>query len=549
MRKLRLFCSLLAIGLLLIGCGGNDKPQYENVIDIKMSIIWNGLSSHEPDGKTDNAVASIVREKTGVNVIPTWVNGSEPDNLNRVFAIGKNMSDVIMAPYWGGGDANSAIIRQAIQDGFIIPLDDLIEEHGENLVDAYTVGVSPNFQELELNHEEFEGKKYIIPMHTPATREDLTNWGYTVYGRKDIIEDLNVDPSSINSSQAVYELAKKIAAGNYKDINGNPIITATTWQYGWSYETYLNSFKSRENFTNIIKREDGSLDWIANSELLTEEVLFMQKFISEGLFDKTAFTQTSIQALSKHITGGVALTSAHYPWIKGQLEDTLYETHPEMEYIPLGPILDANGVAAMPGTYRESGEYGFAVLIITKDCKNPEAVIKYLNYLNSDEGRKLAYFGIEGEDWVDVDGKIRYTEETLEKMKEDPRYLVNRGIESYFTYGVSRLLNNALDEAKNEGEIDHTYETVKQMYPIIIKEGTFASAFDYEFKDIEYFRNILNAMDYQTTIESAYCASTPEEALSILEQYRKNLNNRGYLAKYLEWLEERLETVSSDIIF
>ena len=86
------------------------------------------------------------------------------------------------------------------------------------------------------------------------------------------------------------------------------------------------------------------------------------------------------------------------------------------------------------------------------------------------------------------------------------------------------------------------------MYPIKTVKGTYVNAWDDEYSKIDYFRNILSAMSYQTTIESAYCAKTEEEALAILEKYRKNLNNGGYLKGYLEWLTEKIETVE-DVIY
>ncbi|MFD2877114.1 hypothetical protein ACFTAO_15750 [Paenibacillus rhizoplanae] len=43
---------------------------------------------------------------------------------------------------------------------------------------------------------------------------------------------------------------------------------------------------------------------------------------------------------------------------------------------------------------------GFAGTFITKKNKNAEASIKLLQYLASDEGRKLTMFGVEGEHWT-----------------------------------------------------------------------------------------------------------------------------------------------------
>ena len=540
---------LFVLSSFLIGCDffKDEVVSYENCENIELAVIWNGISGIYPTTGTDNPVAAKVREKTNINVNFTFYNGFDNDNLMRIFAVGKNMPDVIMAPYWGGGDACSATIRQAVEDGLLIPVDEYIDEYAPNLKDSWSVGVSENFQNLELTDPVFEGKKYIIPMQTPAAgEENLTNWGYTVYCREDILKDLNVDPNSIHSSYDIYELAKKIQAGDYRDIYGNKIIICSTFANGWSYDCYVNSFRSRKNMTNIIQNADGSLDWVCYSKNLEEEIKFMNKMINEGLFDKTAFSHNENTVTQKMITGGVGMTATIYSKLDQTLSNTLYLEHPEMQYVPLGPIYDANGEACMPDGYRESsGEYGFPVLLVTKDCKDPTLVMKYLNYINSEEGKLLGTLGIEGEDWeYDSEGNIVRTELWKREFAKNPNYAIERGTK-YLYIGMSQVpysIINPVDYADDE-----LYQKVIDMYPIKTISGTFANSWDNEYKDIEYLRNILTAMDYQTTIESAYCAKTQAEALAILSKYRDNLQKGGYLSDYLQWLTQRIQSIDKVI--
>lgn len=531
-------CLILIVTMIccLVGCD-IDSGDY---ITINMSVIWNGLSSMRPENGSDNRIAKIIEEKTGVRVNIKWVNGTENEQLVRIFSTGKNMPHCIMAPYWGGGDACSDTIRNAAKDGLIIPLDELIDEYAPNLKDAYTTGVAENFVNIELTQEEFKGKKYIIPMHTPSEFDEYQNWGYTVYARKDILADLGVDAGSIHTSQDVYALAQRIKNGNYKDINGNPVIPASCWANGYGYECYLNSFKTRQ-VTEVVNKGDH-FEWSAFQPNVEEEVKFMQKMVSEGLFDKTAFSHNETTALSKHTTGGVGLTATQYPYLKSKLKDTLYKDHPEMEYVPLGPIYDANGNPYMPNTvYEKGGYYGFAVMMVTKDCqgKDLEALMKYLNFINSDEGRLLAYLGEEGVDYVKDGDGYRMTEEFFANENLNRSYAYNQGIDTYFTFGVSRVPFNTFNAAREETP-DETYNAVKNMYPVREVTGTRASAWDDEFKDIDYLHGILETVDYTMTMQSAYCAATQAEALQKLEDYRTSIASKGYLDAYLKWLYEKI---------
>lgn len=553
MRKRSLIILMLfSIMLTLVGCDFFKDPEnnYEGCTNIEMAVIWNGLSTVYPSTKTDNPTAKVIRDKTNINMNFTFYQGAENDNLTRLFAVGKNMPDVIMAPYWGGGDACSQTIRQAVKDGLLIPVDEYLEEYGENIKDSWDIGISEGFKRLELNNEVFDGKKYIIPMQTPASPEDFENWGYSVFCRKDILNSLGVDPSTINSSDDLYELSKSIKNASFKDINGNDIIICTTHAYGYSYECYLNSFKRRNAQTNVIIKDNGDYDWICNNDLIEEEIKFMNKMINEGLFDKTCFAQTNDSVIQKMVTGSAAMIACRYEQLTNMLQQTLYVNHPEMEYVAIGPIYDANGVAAMPDSYREeSGEYGFPVLLITKDCKDPVSVIKYLNYINSDEGEIICKLGVEGEDFIRTgDHQFERTEVWKENLKQNPAYAIERGTK-YLYIGISQCHNSWFDGLMYITEEEKTAKkALEEMYPIHYLKGTFASSFDSEYEDIEYFRNILNAMNYATTIESAYCSSNEESALKILQKYRNNLAKGDYLANYLAWLKQRLAN-EKDIIY
>jgi len=528
----------LTTALSAAACGMFEEEYSEDTV--YLTVVWDGLSYLDVDDIDNNAVGNKIKEETGISLNVNYVGGSEAENLTRIFAAGKNFPDVMMFPFWGGGDASSAVIREAADAGYLMDMGALVEKYGaKNLETAFTQGVSSDFIEYEYGVEEFDGKYYVLPMHTPYSTEEMKNHGYTVYCRQDILNDLGVKAEEITTSEKVYALAEKIAAGNYKDINGNKIVTASTWGNGWSYECYLNSFKTR-GFTNLIDNGDGSYMWSAMSENLDNEVKFMNKFVNSGYFDLSAFSQTSTQALQKHVTGGVGLTAATYQHIYENLSGTLYKEHPEMRYVPLGPILDATGNAAMPETMRDDGEFGFAALAISSECKNPESVIRYLDYINSKEGQRLAYLGIEGEDWSLVDNgqgeKVpQMTKKYFDETKKNFDYKYTRGINSVYTLGVSRVHWNELDYAWNEGGEDPYFTQVKQMYPVQNVLGTRASNFDDTYEQIDTFRNRLASVNYATMVTQMYTAANEAEALSRLQSYREKLNRNGVLDEYIAW--------------
>ena len=139
------------------------------------------------------------------------------------------------------------------------------------------------------------------------------------------------------------------------------------------------------------------------------------------------------------------------------------------------------------------------------------------------------------------------TADFFAKEKADPNYAYNQGIDTYFTFGVSRVPFNTFDAAREETP-DKTYAAVKAMYPVKEVKGTRASAWDEEFADIDYLHGILETVDYTLTMQSAYCADTQAEALKKLEDYRQAINTKGYLQKYLEWLFAKIGN-RTDILY
>lgn len=526
---------LLGTALLSVGCFGDNVSEDTLVID----VVFPGLSGMKPADQDDNPVAKKIKEETGVSIRANFYDGSVTNKLTSIVAMGTT-SDLVMMRYGGTDDGADKIIKDGIESGFFLPIGDYTKGM-ENLEPNYTTGLSQNFIKNGMDDPDFGGKRYVLPMHTARDNENETNWGYTVYGRKDILDDLGVDPDEVHTSQQVYEIAQRIKEGNYTDVNGNPVIPASCWQQGWSYEVFLNSFKYRQ-MTSILENDDGSLTWMGMDDMMVEEAKFMQRMISEGLFDSEAFTQTDSVAKEKHINGSVGLTGAHYSHIQGALEYTLYEDHPEMRYVPMGPIYDANGNPYMPETYTTYGLSATAVFLVPASSKKIDKIIKYLDYINSEEGKLLVYLGIEGEDWYrNADGEIKTTETFRAESKKDGKYATNRGISSIYTYGCARLDNN-LYESANEEEDDPAViykKKVREMYPLVRVDGLIATFWDDEFERHDELLETLITNDYKTLIESCYFANSESDIDNKVLAYRRAISKDNLMNDYLAFVKER----------
>jgi ABC-type sugar transport system, periplasmic component len=556
----RVFSVLLAVFMLvtmMAGCGGTKSANETTAVnttaadttkaaetttapakDVTLSFLmcWNGASSYGMSDTANNLVAQKYKEKTGVSVEIEYITTPEIEKLNLIFASG-SMPDIVNAPYWGGTDPATQAIKKAAKEGMLLDLKPLLDQYGQNLLPAYEHGISIGYKENDVLDPEFGGKLYVLPQQAPATNEDVKNWGGGIYCRQDILKSLNIDPASINTADALYETLKKIKEGNFKDINGKAIIPSGAWGNGWDYVEFWRPF--RQDRRGDLDYVDGKFVYRANNPNVINRVLFIRKLIQEGLFDKECLHQTDTQGKEKMATGSYAMVGNHYFHIRDAENATLYKTNPEMHYVAIGPLPWEDGkttVVEMPD------RNGTPVLFLPKTCKDPEAAIQFLNYVNSDEGQLLAYYGVEGQQYTMVDGKPRMTKEWLEKWKADPKQLYDMGIRSTFKDMIcldkrlSAYGELELGEADNK---DPYYEQACSVRKIEFKSGYTINDVTSKYPELEKVKPLIDWTLYTDTCEKAYFAKTEAEARKIISDFQAQLK-KGGVEDYEKWVTDEM---------
>lgn len=504
------------------------------VITLDFLMCWNGASSQFPEDMESSTIAQELAKKTGVMLNVETITTNETEKLNTIFAAG-DVPDIVNAPYWStlpGGEG--AAIKKAATEGLILELDPYIDKF-PNVKRMMTEGISQSYKEYDVEHPDYGGKHYVIPQQTPRTDADVTHWAYNVWVRQDILEELGVEPESINTSEKLYELMKKIQAGNFVDINGKPVIVSGTWHNGWNYHDFLRSF-SRGTVSNW-RVIDGELTHWIMDPLEDQKVLFMRKLISEGLFDPEAYTQTDTVAKEKIATGRVAVLNAHYPHLRDFMRQTLYKTNPEMKYVPVGPFLNAEGQVYSAKESR--GRTGSPVLFLGKDCKDPEKALGFIDYINSDEGLLLVTYGIEGVHHTIVDGKPQLTEEWQDIKLNDPTRFVNEGL-----VFASNFIGADPRPSMWPEEEDPDYERAKEVTPLEFYDGINANFVARDYPNREIYEENTAALDYGKEFQRATFAETDEEALQILNEFRQKLLDAG-LDDYIKYMQEECPKIEN----
>lgn len=533
---------------------GNTYQKFDDV-RLKMLVCWNGGFQTAED-QYNNDVAAAIREKIGVTVEFEGIMTSETEKLNMLFASG-DMPDMINAPFWGGTSGETGVIKKAGAEGMLIDIKDEVPKY-PNIADAYDIGVvSRKYLENDLDDPMFEGARYVLPTEVAGSLEDITNWAYGVFVRADVPETLGVDVSQITTSEQLYDFMKQAQEYGFKDVNGNDCIIASTYHNGWSYGDYARSFDSKK-LTSYSLGEDGKITYDTLSENWVEKNLFIWKLVHEGILDKECFTTNDDLAKEKTGNGTVLFQCAQYSMsIDATKQTGLYDSNPEMRYIPVGPLVYKDGEAAVQT--QAEGRSGSPAIIFPVTCTNLDAALTWLDYVNSKEGTKLICYGFEGDTYeLNEEGQPRMNAELTARYIEDSdsvkKELRERGI-GYMAGRSYVAKKNALwfGEANpfdSEGANEYL-EAYKKARPVEIIPGYPIDAVASGFEGYQEFSEWAFDGDRESDYtERAYFAETEEEAREILESYQEYLrtNDGGKMQEFLDYMTEQYAT-RDDFVF
>ena len=508
------------LAMTCAGCGNAKQASDGEGGEITVLSVWQGDSVREPQDSDNNIVQQKIFEATGVKVHFQYNNVSEIERLNTMFASGE-FPDLVSAPMWGMDDSATGVLKKAATEDMIMPLNDLIEKYGPNIKPSLTEGLAEDFIKYDLENEAFEGEHYFMPATvTPVDQQTETNIS-GLYIREDILKATNYNLENLKTSEDLYELMKLIEQGNFKDANGENIIVGGLLHSSNGLGEYTKSYTDAEGgFTGLFIKDDGSVCDDFYNPLLDDQTLFLRKLFSQGLLDIEGLSQTSARAQEKISNGKYALVPGKYTDIFGYCKDTLYKTNPEMKYVALPPLLNANGNT---NTYKLNGTGGCSVLFIPKASKKAEAVMKVLNYLYTEEGYLLANFGIEGESYqINDEGQAEFIGDYAD-MEATDRY--KQGIGSYSRLVGLQYGKKYVKATMVSPDQEAVQETLATKY--IYKKGTRISYLELSNPKVEGIRAIKSNSRMNEVKQKAYCASSDEEALKYLNELRQQVLAAG----------------------
>lgn len=391
-----------------------ETPSWEKDTDHNAKLKWyvNFDWYAQPGWGVDTVTRKI---KEDLNIEVEFVSGND-ENLNTMLA-GGDLPDLMTF------DKNLSAAQEAPK--FALPINKLAEKYDPYFLEHAAKKESVKWFTLE------DGNIYGYPSFS-ATKEDYD--AGNVVGdqvfivRKDIYEaigepDMSTPEGFLDALAKAKKFAPKSDDGSELVALGSTAVDIANGGDG-AYGGIV------QDFLNLPPTVDGKFnDRDANEEYIAWLEVFRKAF-NEGFITNDQFSDND-NTMKEKLGQGRYFAYLHTN-TKG-LNEFMSDNNarnPEQTYIAVDGPKNSEGEQS---TFTGGNIGGWTQTFITKETKEPQKAIELLTYLASEYGTMVTTFGIEGETYNLVDGKVEYAKETEDLRNSDiARFDKEVGLGSYW---------------------------------------------------------------------------------------------------------------------
>ena len=325
-----------------------------------------------------NAYTQWLEEKTNVHIDYETVPEADLTEKVNLSLASSEIPDAYLSC-----NLDSASQVKYGKEGVFIDLAPLIEKYGYEIPKAYEANsLLPGAVTTP------DGEIYALA--------GINECYHCLYCGRAWINQTWLDNLGLDYPETTEEFVNVLRAFKEQDANGNgdpndeiPMLGISGMWRASCYDFLLGSFVYND-FTDRLSVENGTVNYVANTEEFREGLRFIRSLIEEELIDPVSLTITEDEA---HVltggdvaTVGVATGMAYWNVLSANDE----------EYIGLSPLEGPNGVrnAFVRATGIVAGQFA-----ITNKAENPEILFRWADAQFSEEATYFSSWGPEGEGW------------------------------------------------------------------------------------------------------------------------------------------------------
>ena len=397
----------------------------------------------------DDPVAKKITEATGVTLLVDHPVGGDQQAIPLMIASGQ-YPDLIYA---------KGNLSMLIEAGAVIPLDDLIERKGNHIKELY------GDELVKLRNSVQDPRIYSVG--TYGVNNPIWTTDGTMQLQHAVLKELGYPRIETLDD---FERAIKAYIARYPTINGQRTIGLSLLIDTWQWYIDLS------NPANLLIGYPDDGQWIVDPVTLQAQYKFLHpdtslwfrwlnRMNAEGILDPESFTQKEDIWKAK-IASGRVLGLAYPLWGYGDVRSSLINDGMEdRTYAYLPVTADERFVCPSLKDYGYGGGWGIA---ISSACKDPERAFEFLDWLCSEEAQALVNWGIEGLNFVVVDGKREVPPDEQRRSDTDPDYARKTGV-GRWSYPFPQRGRGFIDSTGNYISRENP-ETIEKNYLDIERE-------------------------------------------------------------------------------
>jgi putative aldouronate transport system substrate-binding protein len=398
MKKLSLTAAILASSAMAAPSFADGHLQIVEGDPLELTIQMNHRAY--PIYEEDWPVEQAAREMTNVHLVDVTVGANmrtDSENTGRTEALnlmlaGGNIPDIV------GSSRIRDFVNQFGPEGAFIPLNDLIAEHAPNIAAYYATR-----PDIEAAVKASDGQMYYVP-YLPDGK----------YGRAYWIRTDWLNALGLEMPETVDEYEEVLRAFKTQDPNGNGLADevpffARQWPELIRLVTLWDGRAHGSDTYHDFLVEDGKIDHGYVGEGYRDGIANLARWYADGLIDAEIFTRGSSARdflLSENLGGSThdwfASTSG-YNRLSSEIDGFEFKAF----LPPASPsgrrIEEHRRILVKPD--------GWA---IGHTNEHLVETIKYFDFWFTEEGRRLANFGVEGMHYDMIDGKAIFKQDFLD---------------------------------------------------------------------------------------------------------------------------------------
>ena len=386
-----------ATTLAVAGCSSNKSDDgAKNEVSADGKVVIDTFGPQGPDDNWDtNPVTKIMSDKFKIQFrwqTTTYDAGPAKEKRQIALASG-DYPDLFLLIPWVDGITQADVLKLGTQ-GVAVPLENLIKDNAPNIQKA--LDSNKTLKEMSTAPD---GHIYALPQWSDCF--------HCTYPDKLWINSAWLKKLGLQMPKTTEELRTVLRAFKTQDPNGNgkaDEIPMTTDVQDSSLMGYLmsafayNPVGANNGVRSLLSLDGDKVTTPVNTDAWKEGLKYINSLYKEGLIDQAAFTQNA-QALQATGNNPKAVTLGSVPVLwPGIFVQLGSKDGRDKQYDAVPPLTGPEGKSYTGYNYPSSTGYTF--MLTNKASKEAQvAAVKMLDYIYSDEGRKIGVMGPEGVGW------------------------------------------------------------------------------------------------------------------------------------------------------